>query len=108
MTNFKAPWKAFNADGKHVTDDFWSADHSGVGATCSAPVKNARGVTVALVVARSRSLSDMPDIEPVCRLVSAAPDLLAALQAVVKVADRKTVEFDLAHAAIAKATGEAA
>lgn len=40
------------------------------------------------------------------RLIAAAPELLDALRAVVSVADRKTVEFDLAHAAIAKATGE--
>lgn len=33
--------------------------------------------------------------------------LLVALRAVVSVADRKTDEFDLAHAAIAKATGGA-
>jgi hypothetical protein len=39
------------------------------------------------------------------RLIAAAPDLLAALEAVVSVADRKTVEFDQAHAAIAKAKG---
>ena len=37
-------------------------------------------------------------------LIAAAPDLLAALEAVVSVADRKTVEFDQARAAIAKAT----
>lgn len=36
-------------------------------------------------------------------LDAAAPDLLAALKAVVKVADRQTYEFDLARAAIAKA-----
>lgn len=35
---------------------------------------------------------------------AAAPELLAALIGVVKVADRKTVEFDAARAAIAKAT----
>lgn len=40
---------------------------------------------------------------PNARLIAAAPDLLAALQAVVRVADRKTDEFDLAHAAIKKA-----
>lgn len=39
------------------------------------------------------------------RLISAAPELLAALRAVISVADRRTAEFDLAHAAIAKATG---
>lgn len=38
------------------------------------------------------------------KLIAAAPKLLEALQAVVKVADRKTDEFDLAHAAIAAAT----
>lgn len=38
------------------------------------------------------------------RLIAAAPELLEALQAVVRVADRATVEFDMARAAIAKAT----
>ena len=42
------------------------------------------------------------------RLIAAAPDLLAALIGVVKVADRATVEFDAARAAIAKAEGGAA
>jgi len=42
------------------------------------------------------------------RLIAAAPDLLEALLAVLKVADRKTDEFDMARAAIAKATGDAA
>lgn len=37
----------------------------------------------------------------------AAPDLLAALEAVVRVADRKTAEFDMARAAIARARGVA-
>ena len=36
-------------------------------------------------------------------LIAAAPDLLAALIGVVRIADRKTDEFDAAHAAIAKA-----
>lgn len=40
------------------------------------------------------------------RLIAAAPDLLAALQGVVRVADRATDEFDAARAAIAKATGQ--
>jgi len=38
-------------------------------------------------------------------LIAAAPDLLAALQGVLRVADRATDEFDAARAAIAKATG---
>ena len=37
------------------------------------------------------------------RLIAAAPDLLAALAGVLRVADRKTDEFDAARAAIAKA-----
>jgi hypothetical protein len=43
-----------------------------------------------------------PVIAP--ELIAAAPDLLAALQGVVRVADRTTSEFDAARAAIAKAT----
>lgn len=39
-------------------------------------------------------------------LIIAAPDLLEALIAVVRVADRATDEFDMARAAIAKALGE--
>ena len=39
------------------------------------------------------------------RLIAAAPDLLSALQGVLRVADRKTDEFDAARAAIAKAVG---
>lgn len=42
-----------------------------------------------------------------CRLHEHAPELLKALQAVVRVADRATVEFDAARSAIAKATGNA-
>ncbi len=40
------------------------------------------------------------------RLIEAAPDLLKALEGVVAIADRKTKEFDVAHAAIAKARGD--
>lgn len=39
------------------------------------------------------------------RLEAAAPDLLQALKGVLRVADRATVEFDAARAAIAKAEG---
>lgn len=44
--------------------------------------------------------------KPVDALVAAAPDLLLALQGVLRVADRATVEFDAARAAIAKATAQ--
>ncbi|EBO4170082.1 hypothetical protein LB58_21180 [Salmonella enterica] len=40
------------------------------------------------------------------QLISAAPELLEALQAVVRVADRQTDEFDMARAAINKALGK--
>lgn len=43
---------------------------------------------------------------PWTRLEDAAPDMLAALEGVVRVADRKTDEFDAARAAIRKAKGE--
>lgn len=38
------------------------------------------------------------------KLIAASPDLLAALKAVVAIADRRTDEFNAARAAIAKAT----
>lgn len=40
------------------------------------------------------------------KLIAAAPDLLEALQEVLRVADRATDEFDMARAAIAKALGQ--
>lgn len=40
------------------------------------------------------------------RLIAAAPDLLSALQAVIRVADRDTDEFIAARAAVVKALGE--
>jgi hypothetical protein len=39
------------------------------------------------------------------RLIAAAPELYEALRAVVRVADRATVEFDAARAALSKAEG---
>ncbi|MCY1299991.1 hypothetical protein D9M71_67300 [compost metagenome] len=51
---------------------------------------------------------DMPVTEVMANaaLIAAAPDLLEALEAVVRVADRATDEFDMARAAIAKARGK--
>lgn len=55
---------------------------------------------------------DPAETDRICRvayrdahLIAAAPDMLAALQGVVRVADRKTDEFDAARAAIARAIG---
>ena len=56
-----------------------------------------------IVVAELNGPEDAREVN--ARLIAAAPDLLAALQAVLSVADRKTDEFDKARAAIAKATG---
>lgn len=42
------------------------------------------------------------------RLIAAAPDMLEALRGVIRVADRATVEFDAARAAVANATGMSA
>ena len=50
----------------------------------------------------------LPNYEANARLIAAAPELLEALRGVVRVADRSTIEFDAARAAIAKATGESA
>jgi hypothetical protein len=46
------------------------------------------------------------EVEANINLIVAAPDLLAALEGVLRVADRQTAEFDAARAAIAKARGE--
>jgi hypothetical protein len=50
--------------------------------------------------------NEIPQVEANARLIAAVPDLLEALKGVLRVADRATVEFDAARAAIAKATGE--
>jgi hypothetical protein len=47
--------------------------------------------------------SENPEAD--ARLISAAPELLAALQDVVKISDRKHDAWDKAHAAIVKALG---
>lgn len=49
---------------------------------------------------RARLAAKNADIE---RLHAINAEMLAALEAVVRVADRKTIEFDAARAAIAKA-----
>lgn len=50
--------------------------------------------------------NEIPQVEANARLIAAVPDLLEAQKGVLRVADRATVEFDAARAAIAKATGE--
>lgn len=48
-----------------------------------------------------------PEIDANANLIAAAPDLLAALKAVVELSDRKHDAWDAAKAAIAKAEGRA-
>ena len=54
---------------------------------------------------QDREVADLISNEANARLIAAAPELLAALKEVVAIADRQTVEFDKAHAVIAKAEG---
>lgn len=50
---------------------------------------------------------DLEEVMANARLVVAGKDMLAALEDVIRVADRKTPEFDKARAAVAKAKGVA-
>lgn len=58
------------------------------------------------IVTGIRVIADC-ESEDDARLFAASRELLQALQGVLRVADRKTDEFDAARAAIAKATGSA-
>ena len=66
----------------------------GTGWIYAGPVTNARIIC---------EFKEHPGNDGNARLIAAAPDLLAALEGVLRVADRKTNEFDAARAAIAKA-----
>ena len=55
---------------------------------------------VATLIAETVSSERKAIQEANARLIAAAPKMLEALKAVVRVADRATVEFDLARAAI--------
>lgn len=46
------------------------------------------------------------ETEANAHLIATGPDLYRALKAVVAIADRKTVEFDAARAALSRARGE--
>lgn len=70
------------------------------------PTNTIRSVPANYWLATMDSWDGAVDNAANARLIAAAPDLLEALQGVLRVADRKTAEFDAARAAIAKATGE--
>lgn len=75
---------------------YWRQRRPGSEDTCT--FRNIRGEEILRAVTVTITEAD-------ARLIAAAPDMLAALQAVIAVADRATDEFDRARAAIAKATG---
>lgn len=88
------PWRVFNhswSDTSILADGF---DHAICLLDINHATEESQDADEALMAANAR-------------LIAAAPDMLAALRAVISVADRKTDEFDLAHAALAKATGSA-
>lgn len=93
---------------QHTPGPWWlQADGAGWYVECTPE----RGHSVAYVRAEAgEDDPDTPDAEKEAnaRLIAAAPELLEALRGVLRVADRATVEFDAARAAIAKATGSAA
>jgi hypothetical protein len=92
------PWSADD-----LSDKVWATDEKG-----TFPVCDMRGWghwTGKGHGALGLSVKDAALIQSAnARLIAAAPELLAALKGVVAVANRRTVEFDAAHAAIVKAT----
>jgi hypothetical protein len=110
----------------------WTANHDGFGSSCYQGIKDELGNVVALAVAHDPKHFSDPDTQANACLIAAAPDLLEALQEVVKLANqahdhwdndrdakvgkillalsghmpRYDKRIDAIHAAIAKATGE--
>ena len=101
MSSFTpGPWHGMR-DGRFSPTD-WHAEVEDASMSAAAPIVDDNGKTVALIVSNVWKDAEMyANVE----LVKTAPDLLAALIGVVRVADRATDEFDAARAAIAKATG---
>ena len=92
--------------GPWVTKQAISADNVGGFDWCVTQVGDTK--IIAEVFQRVGGVQGFWDDRPVeanAHLIAAAPNLYEALKAVISVADRKTVEFDLAHAALAKAEG---
>lgn len=89
MSHTPGPWRY----DEH--DNFIWSDGLGVVATSRLLEMQPRSLDASVVERNANAL-----------LMAAAPDLLAALQGVLRVADRATDEFDAARAAIDKAMGK--
>lgn len=110
----EGPWKGQQSNGRfHDTE--WSADADGYQRTMFAPIVDAEGNTVALVV---RTDWNDAQIEADARLIAAAPELLESLTALLehyvelvncgdcgKWNPENESEVLAARSAIAKATG---
>lgn len=88
------PWKA---EGIAKVQNSSSLDY---------PITDQRGACIAHVIFNEDGGDNREKCHADARLIAAAPDLLESLERVVAIADRNTVEFNAAKAAIAKAKGE--
>jgi hypothetical protein len=96
MKHTPGPWRHVDQSEMTPQEPFWiGAEHPVCGFVSHAVVRS--GCTES---------DELGDLEANARLIAAAPDLLAALQGVLRVADRATDEFDAARAAIARALGK--
>jgi hypothetical protein len=92
VAEFKGTRGPWTLDPKHPTE--WNA-----------ALPNGTGVKVGMCFIIAHGIPIVDDSYANARLAAAAPEMLEALKRVVAIADRATVEFDAAKAAIAKAEG---
>lgn len=85
-----------------VVDDDYHANNTHSGITVET---SGSGITIAVIGPNYEAPTYSQDVLN-ANLIAAARELLEALQAILRVADRATDEFDLARMAIAKALGE--
>ena len=88
----------------------WVVFHNAAGYADGIKAPNARNDVAGVVgqqITRAQSVSYPSSAEGAANahLIAASPDLLAALEGVLRVSDRQTAEYDAARAAIAKARG---
>jgi hypothetical protein len=103
MTHTPGPWHVCGAErGGCICGHVWDA--TGNVHVASATALNM--VNPDDLESQEVCVHDVDETKANARLIAAAPDMLAALKAVVAIADRRTDEFDAARAAIAKAEGK--